>query len=225
MWSHWGVTLTPIPRPAGVVFDCDGLLVDTEPSWTIAEGAVLAKRGLPFGPAEKQIFIGRSMPDTVRLMVEMFDEPGTEDALAVELEEVVRETIGAHAVVMPGAVALVRAVAAHVPIAVASNSPRSVLEMSLSRAGLRDVFQIVVAADEVVNPKPAPDIYLTACAHLGVAPAACLAFEDTVTGLAAARAAGMTTIGIPSLTGTEFPADRVFPRLDDPALLALVEAW
>lgn len=208
-----------------MVFDCDGLLVDTEPSWTVAEGAVFAARGLPYGLTEKEIFIGRSMPDTVKLMVEMFDEPGAEAALSAELEEIVRRTIATQAEVMPGALAIVAAVSAHVPIAVASNSPRSVVEMSLTKAGLRDAFEIVVAADEVVNPKPAPDIYLTACAHLGVAPTASLAFEDTVTGLVSARAAGMTTIGIPTLRGIEFPADRVFARLDDPELLALVAAW
>ncbi len=214
-----------LPKPFGVVFDCDGLLVDTEPSWTVAETAVFAQRGLPYGSAEKEIFIGRSLTDTVVMMAEIFDEPGTESALALELLETVRRVIAAQAEAMPGAHAIVAAIGARVPIAVASNSPRSVVEVALDRAGLRSSFEVVVSVEDVVRPKPAPDLYATACARLGVATLGAIAFEDTVTGLASARSAGMTTIGVPSLTGIEFPADWVVPRLDDPSLMAWVRSW
>lgn len=214
-----------LPRPAGVVFDCDGLLVDTEPSWTVAETAVFAQRGLPYGPAEKEIFIGRSLADTVVLMARIFDEPGAEDALAVELLDTVRQVIAAQAEAMPGALEIVAAVGARVPMAVASNSPRPVVEVALARGGLRELFEVVVSVEDVAAPKPAPDLYATACARLGVTPMGSVAFEDTVTGLASARAAGMRTVGVPTLSGIEFPADWVVARLDDPALMEWVRSW
>lgn len=211
-------------RPAGIVFDCDGLLVDTEPCWTVAETAVFAARGLSYGPVEKARFIGKSVPDTVELMAAIFGEAGNEDAIRAELVGTVGDVIGSRAEPMPGALALVDALAGRLPIAVASNSPRPILDMALRRAGLTDVFGAVVAADEVEMPKPAADLYLAACAGLGVVAAASVAFEDTVTGVTAARAAGMLVVGIPSLDPTDFPADLVLPSLADPRLLAWAES-
>lgn len=211
-------------RPAGIVFDCDGLLVDTEPCWTVGESAVFAARGLPYGPREKARFIGLSVPATSALMAEIFDEPGNEDAITAHVLGMVGDVIATRAEPMPGAVDLVRALVGKLPIAVASNSPRRLVDLSLERAGLTGVPQAVVAADEVESGKPAPDLYLAACALLGVDPAASVAFEDTVTGLTSARAAGMTVVGVPSLEPDGFPADLVFGSLADPALLAWARA-
>lgn len=211
-------------RPDGVVFDCDGLLVDTEPCWTVAETAVFAARGLSYGPVEKARFIGKSVPDTIELMAAIFDETGNEEAIRVELVGAVGDVIASQAEPMPGALELVEALSGRLPIAVASNSPRAILDVALQRAGLTDAFGAVVAADEVVLPKPAADLYLAACAGLGVDAAASVAFEDTVTGVTAARAAGMLVVGIPSLDPTDFPSDLVLPSLTDPRLVAWAES-
>lgn len=208
-------------RPDGIVFDCDGLLVDTEPCWTVGETAVFAARGLPYGPAEKARFIGLSVPATSALMGQIFGEPGNDDAITEDVLRIVSEVIATQAEPMPGAVELVRTLAGRVPIAVASNSPRRLLDLSLERAGLTGVAGVVVAADEVAHGKPAPDLYLAACAGLGVDPSASVAFEDTVTGLTSARAAGMLVIGVPTMDGPGFTADLVFGSLADPAL----QAW
>nr|WP_300147315.1 HAD family phosphatase [Propionicimonas sp.] len=218
------LTLLANLRPTGIVFDCDGLLVDTEPCWTVGETAVFASRGLPYGPREKARFIGLSVPATSALMAEIFGEVGSEDAITEYVLGMVADVIAAQAEPMPGAVELVRALAGRVPIAVASNSPRRLVDLSLARAGLAGVPDAVVAADEVVHGKPAPDLYLTACARLGVDPSASVAFEDTITGLTSARAAGMTVIGVPSLEPDGFPADLVFGSLADPGLLAWARA-
>lgn len=210
--------------PAGIVFDCDGLLVDTEPCWTVGETAVFASRGLPYGPAEKARFIGLSVPATSALMAEIFGEQGNEDAITDYVLGMVAEVIAARAEPMPGAVELVRALAGRVPIAVASNSPRRLVDLSLERAGLTGIPDAVVAADEVAHGKPAPDLYLAACAKLGVDPFASVAFEDTITGVTSARAAGMTVIGVPSLDRDGFPADLVLESLGDPAVLAWARA-
>jgi HAD superfamily hydrolase (TIGR01509 family) len=207
-------------RPAGVVFDCDGLLVDTEPCWTVAESAVFAARGLPYGPAEKALFIGKSVPATVELMAGIFGETGNDDAIRAEVMRTVGDVIGGQAEPMPGAIELVRALTGRTPIGVASNSPRVILDIALERAGLTGAFGAVIAADEVPIPKPAPDLYLRACRLLGADPGASIAFEDTWTGAAAARAAGMRVVGVPSLQPEGFPADLVLASLTDPVLLA-----
>ncbi|MFT4110027.1 HAD family hydrolase [Propionicimonas sp.] len=207
-------------RPAGIVFDCDGLLMDTEPCWTVAETAVFAARGLPYGPDEKARFIGKSVPATVALMAAIFGEAGNEDAIEVEVLSTIEDVISREAQPMPGALDLVAALQGRLPIAVASNSPRAVLDAALARADLAGAFGAVIAADEVVVPKPGPDLYLTACARLGVSAPESLAFEDTTTGVAAARAAGMAVVGVPSLDPSGFPADIVLASLADPAVLA-----
>jgi HAD superfamily hydrolase (TIGR01509 family) len=106
------------------------------------------------------------------------------------------------------------------PIGVASNSPRMILDIALRRAGLTGVFGAVIAADEVPIPKPAPDLYLAACRLLDADPSASIAFEDTWTGAAAARAAGMRVVGVPSLDPDGFPAELVLETLADPRLIA-----
>lgn len=209
-----------LPRPAGVVFDCDGLLVDTEPCWTVAESAVFADRGLSYGPAEKARFIGKSVPATVELMAAIFGETGNDDAIRAEVLNTVRDVIGSQAEPMPGAIELVAMLSGRTPIGVASNSPRSVLDIALERAGLTGAFGSVIAADEVPVPKPAPDLYLAACRLLGVDPRASIAFEDTETGVASARAAGLLVVGVPSLEVEGFPADVVLASLTDPRLVA-----
>ncbi len=208
-----------LPRPAGVVFDCDGLLVDTEPCWTVAESAVFAARGLGYGPAEKAAFIGKSVGATVALMAERFGEVGNEEGIRDEVLSSIADAIGSQAEPMPGALELVEVLSARLPVAVASNSPRLVLDLALARAGLGGVFGAVVAADEVARPKPAPDLYLQACRLLGVAASQSIAFEDTGTGAAAASAAGLHVIGVPSPEALPFPADGTLASLADPALL------
>ncbi|HSK34924.1 MAG TPA: HAD family phosphatase [Propionicimonas sp.] len=213
-----------LQRPAAIVFDCDGLLVDTEPCWTVAESAVFAARGLPYGPAEKALFIGKSVPATVELMAGFFGEVGNDEAICAEVMSTVGDVIDGQAEPMPGALELVRALSGRMPIGVASNSPRRILDITLRRAGLTGVFGAVIAADEVPIPKPAPDLYLAACRLLDADPLASIAFEDTWTGAAAARAAGMRVVGVPSLDPDGFPAELVLETLADPRLLAWAQS-
>jgi HAD superfamily hydrolase (TIGR01509 family) len=106
----------------------------------------------------------------------------------------------------PGAVALVDGLlAAGIPIAVASNSPRAFLDRVLRSSGMAERFTVTVAGDEVPRPKPAPDIYLEACRRLGADPAASVGLEDSPTGAQAAKAAGLTVIGVPYLADMEIP--------------------
>ncbi len=211
--------------PRAVVFDCDGLLMDTESCWTVAEAELFARRGLRFGDEQKALLVGASVPAGAEAMAGAFGEPGTGPAIAVELLAMVTDVITDTAEPMPGAYALVEQVARAVPIAVASNSPRVLMDAALRRGGFGDAFPVSVAADEVEQPKPAPDLYRRACEALGVATEHALAFEDSMTGLRSARAAGLRLVGVPTLRHEEFPADHVVASLLDEELRAWIRRW
>jgi len=201
-----------------VVFDCDGLLVDTETCWTRAETTLFAEHGHSFGLEQKKIVIGGTLEAAGAAMADYFGRPGDGPVLAQRLHELVAIELAAGANALPGARDLVLSLRGRLPIAVASNSPRSFVETALGSAGLDDLFTHVLAAEDVTRPKPAPDLYLAACRALGADPARSIAFEDSRTGLASARAAGMHVVGVPSLPGVVLDADIIFTALTDPAL-------
>ncbi|GHF56639.1 haloacid dehalogenase [Streptomyces mashuensis] len=207
-----------------VVFDCDGLLVNTEDCWSVVEAAIFAEHGHPFGPDQKALVIGRTVEDAGQAMADHFGRPGAGAELAAELLARVRKELARGAAALPGAVELVRACRARVPVAVASNSPRELLDAALEAGGLTDLVTYSFAADEVRSPKPAPDLYLTACAALGAAPERSVAFEDSATGVAAARAAGLRVAVVPSLPGTDLDHDWLGTSLADPELAAWAAA-
>jgi HAD superfamily hydrolase (TIGR01509 family) len=137
----------------------------------------------------------------------MLDLPGEGRALMDELHALVMDELAGGVPPRPGALELLEAVrAAGVPAGLASNSPREFVDRALAAAGLgAERFGVVLAGDEVPAQKPAPDIYLAACAALGADPARAAALEDTATGVAAAAAAGMLVIGVPYFAGTPLP--------------------
>jgi HAD superfamily hydrolase (TIGR01509 family) len=151
----------------------------------------------------------------------MLDAPGEGQALMDELHELVMEEALQPVALRPGALHLIRALtAARVPMAIASNSPRSFLDRVLASAGLAELgvsWVTTIAGDEVAQPKPAPDIYLEACLRLDASPPECVALEDSAPGVAAGRAAGMLVIGVPYFADGELPeANLVATSLGDP---------
>jgi HAD superfamily hydrolase (TIGR01509 family) len=211
--------------PRAVVFDCDGLLVDTEPCSTVAETVLFARRGLPFGEAEKRLLIGRSILAAGEHLSAVFDEPGQGSEIAVELEALILEVIGTEARAQPGAHRVVELAAARVPVAVASNSSRALLEVALRRGGFEGRFAVSVAGDEIDNPKPAPDMYHYAASLLGAEPAECLAFEDSMTGVRSALSAGLRLVCVPSMTMPDPEGAWVVSTLDDSRLQAWIGTW
>ena len=211
-----------MPKPSAVIFDNDGLLLDTESVWTRGEQQLFARRGREFTLAHKQQLVGTSAEINGRLLARFLEEPGREAALIAELDDLVFAELELGVEPMVGAVELVRLVrAAEIPTAVVSNSPMRFVARTLELAGLADSFGVVVSGHEVPAPKPAPDAYLEAAARLGV-PAGpdVIVVEDSPTGVAAGRAAGMTVIGVPSLPGVELDeAHETFASLGDQALL------
>jgi HAD superfamily hydrolase (TIGR01509 family) len=193
----------PPPLPDAVVFDNDGLLLDTESVWTRAEEDLFELRGLEFTPADKLELVGTSAEIAGGILERRLGEPGRaaelieelNDLVVAELEHGVEAMIGAREI-------LDRLGGLGVPLGLVSNSPLRFVRRSIELAGFEGHFDVVLSAHEVAAPKPAPDPYLEACRRLGVkAGPSVIALEDSPTGVAAARAAGLTVIGIPSVEG------------------------
>jgi HAD superfamily hydrolase (TIGR01509 family) len=206
-------------RVSAIVFDCDGLLVDTEPAWTVGEAAVFAEHGFEFGPQQKKLLIGASISIAADVMANYFDEPGSGPALVDHLFDLVEAELRRGVSPMPGVVDLLDALGDRVPIAVASNSNTRFLTVSLGGSGLADRFAVTVGADDVEHHKPAPDLYLEAFRRLGADPVLGIALEDSQTGLMAARASGAFVLAVPSVPLADIDADFVVSSLDDPAVL------
>jgi HAD superfamily hydrolase (TIGR01509 family) len=189
--------------PTAVVFDNDGLLLDTESVWTRAERDLFARRGDEFTPADKRELVGTSAEVAGRVLEGRLGEPGRAAELIEELNELVIAELEHGVEAMVGARELLHALKERgTPIGLVSNSPIAFVRRSLEIAGFDVGFDVVVSAHETAAPKPAPDPYLEACRRLGVdAGPAVVALEDSPTGVAAARAAGLTVIGIPSVDG------------------------
>ena len=205
--------------PAAVLFDNDGLLLDTEVLWTRAEAALFEQHGLTFTIEHKRELIGTSGPTSEAIIERHLSRPGDGAALMAQLHEMVMVEAQRGVEPMPGAVELLDAL--DVPVGVASNSPRTFVERTLEVSGLRGRFGCVLSAQDVARPKPAPDLYVELARALGADPGACVALEDSPTGVAAARAAGAFVIGVPSLDGVVLDdADLVATSLADPRVLA-----
>src|SRR6185437_166138 len=214
--------MTPeLTKPLAVVFDNDGLLLDTEPCWTVAEEALFRAHGRVFDLDAKRALVGTSPKTSAPILERLLGQPGAGQALSDELYALAVTEIGNGATPRPGAIELVAALrSAGLPLAVASNSPRSHLLAGLRRVGIEKQFDVVLGVDDVANPKPSPDLYLQACRGLEVDPADAIALEDSLPGVGAAKAAGMWVIGIPSISGVVLDghADLVAGSLADAAV-------
>ena len=195
-----------MPLPDAVVFDNDGLLLDTESVWTRAEQDLFDRRGVEFTAEHKRELVGTSAEIAGGILERRLGEPGRAQELIEELNELVVAELEHGVEAMVGARELLHAAEAAWALRSASSPTRRSLfvRRSLEIVGLTDRFDVVLSAHEVAAPKPAPDPYLEACRRLGVeAGPAVVALEDSPTGVAAARAAGLTVIGVPSLDGVE----------------------
>ncbi len=212
--------------PVAVIFDNDGLTLDTELTYTRAEAALYQRYGTEFTLDHKREMLGTSGVKSGLAMERHLDQPGRATELHDELRELVHaELDGAAIEPMPGARELIAALRAHgVPLGLATNSGREFATRALRSAGVFECFNAVVSAEEVEHPKPAPDVYLEAAARLGADPAGCVALEDSATGVSAARAAGMTVVGVPSFPGLDLAAAHlVVPSLADARVWELLE--
>ena len=209
--------------PRAVVFDCDGLLIDSEVRWSVAERRVVEALGGEWTAELRERMVGGSGENTAREIAASVGLP--ESAAEGVLRDVytgylsVLDELGVDP--MPGAQSVVSAVAGRLPLAIASNTRETTVRATLAASGLPAVFDLVFTPDQGRRPKPHPDVYLAACEALGVAPADAVAFEDSPPGAAAARAAGMFVIAVPSEGIHELEADLVLGSLLDLDLAVL----
>ena len=210
-------------RWEGIIFDCDGVLLDTEECWTRAEEALFTSHGMGFTLEHKRSLLGVGGRAAGEQLERMLGLPGGADMLLAELHELTRWEFATTASATEGAIDLLRELTGEFRIGLASNTPWELVEVALSRAKVNtDSFGAIVCADEVLRPKPAPDLYEAACSQLDVAASRSLGLEDSPTGVSAAKAAGLAIVGVPSVPGVQLDADWIFPTLADPELYALL---
>lgn len=182
--------------PAAVVFDCDGVLVDSERLAWEAWRTVLGRHGVSVHDTDIQTLTGRTQNQVYDAFANEGALPPVEQVLEAVTEQTL-ERIRDHLEAFEDAPPTVDVLsAAGVPLAVASSSPRIRLDASLIKIGVDHAFPVTVAGDEVTRGKPAPDLYLAAAAGLGVDARDCVAVEDTGSGVASAQAAGMRVVAI-----------------------------
>jgi HAD superfamily hydrolase (TIGR01509 family) len=199
-----------------VIFDCDGTLVDSEPLARSAWEQALARYGYAPTDADMDASVGLPFARVHAYFAERTALPEA-DAFWLEYSAALFALIDGSLAPFDDAVGAARELRARgLAVAVASSSPRERLERTLGRAGLLDAFDVTVAGDEVARGKPAPDMFLVAAERLGVEPRDCVVVEDSPPGVAAGRAAGMVTLAICRVPGTEAAlaaADRVLAEL------------
>ena len=186
-------------RIAAVIFDLDGVLVDTGIWWDEVRQAFAAAHGRSWTVEDRAQVMGANSRQWSRTMRERLNLDGS-------AEEIERDVVGAMvsrwrtdpSPLIAGADDVVRRLAAEYPLAVASSAHRDVIDASLAFTALRSFFRVVVSSDEVAHGKPAPDVYLEAARRLDVQPGQCIVVEDSLNGVLSGRAAGMTVVLVPN---------------------------
>jgi HAD superfamily hydrolase (TIGR01509 family) len=219
MWrSHHGAaearaTLPPVQSPlvdslvlpgrfGAVLFDMDGLLIDSEPLWAEAEAELLERHGDHLTAEDRTATHGRAMADSAKVYAARL--PGTTAAeLEAELFELMRRRYQAGAPLHRGAGELVRGLVGKVRLGVATSTTAPLVEVALQGVGLLDAFEIVVSGADLGRGKPDPAVFIEGCRRLGTDPHHAVAFEDSPVGVMAAHAAGMYVVGVPDRPGVE----------------------
>jgi HAD superfamily hydrolase (TIGR01509 family) len=180
-----------------VVFDLDGVLVDSEPVWEQVRRQVVAEHGGHWAPDAQQRLMGMSTGEWARYLGEDLGVGLPPETIAALVIDRMKARYAEHVPFMPGAVDAVRRLAARWPLGLASSSPPVLIDAVLDGAGLRDCFAVTMSTEEVAHGKPAPDIYLAVTKRLGHRPERCAAVEDSANGLRSAAAAGLRVIAVP----------------------------
>jgi HAD superfamily hydrolase (TIGR01509 family) len=212
---------------AAIVFDMDGVLVDTEIWWDEVRRDFAAHRGRAWTTEDRAHVMGQNSAGWARVMRDRLDLDEPLEAIEAEVVDAMIARFDAHgAPLIDGAAPTVVRLAARFPLAIASSAHPRVIAAVLRTSGLGDSFRAVAASDEVAHGKPSPDVYLLAARRLGVAPEGCLVVEDSLNGVLAGRAAGMVVAlvpnaAVPPAPGAEAAAHVVLRRIDelDPAAI------
>lgn len=184
--------------PAAVVFDLDGVLIDSEQVWDAAREDLVRERGGTWNERATTDMMGMSSKEWSSYMRDRLGVPMTPAEINDDVVRRVASTYEHGLPLLPHALETVRELAARWPLGLASSSNRPIIDLVLEQAGVRACFAAVVSSEEVANGKPAPDVYLAAARELDVDPKDCAAIEDSTNGIKSAVAAGMRTIAVPN---------------------------
>jgi HAD superfamily hydrolase (TIGR01509 family) len=189
--------MTESGKLEAVLFDMDGVIVDSEPLWSEAEKQLLARRNLRYSPSLKSAMMGRDAKGAVANLIEHYSLAESVGELIEERNQIIAGFFEEHLQAIPGALELVRSVmAAGILTGLVSSSPKPLVELALKKLDAAVLFDLIVSGDQVIRGKPAADIYITAAEKLGVKPKYCLVIEDAPHGVAAAKGAGMCCLAI-----------------------------
>ncbi len=187
-----------------VVFDLDGVIVDSEQVWDEVRQAYTREVGGTFTDAATRAMMGMSSPEWSRYMSEALGVPGTPEEINAAIVDRMLQRYGEAPPLIPGAVDAVRRLSERWPLAIASSSNPELIEVVLRTARIDSLFKTAVSSEEVARGKPAPDVYLEAARRLGTDPGRCAAIEDSQAGIRSAKAADMFVVAVPNL---HFPPD------------------
>ncbi|HUZ80947.1 MAG TPA: HAD family phosphatase [Gaiellaceae bacterium] len=187
-----------------VVFDLDGVIVDSERVWDDVREEYTRETGGVYPESATRAMMGMSSVEWSRYMAEELRVPGSPEQISAAIVERMLARYGEQPPLIAGAADAVRRAAARWPLAIASSSNPELIEVVLRVAGLRELFPVTVSSQEVPRGKPSPDVYLEAARRLGVNPASCAAVEDSHNGIRSAKAAGMRVVAVPN---PHFPPD------------------
>jgi HAD superfamily hydrolase (TIGR01509 family) len=208
-----------------VVFDLDGVLIDSEQVWDDVRESLAQERGGRWHPGAQRDMMGMSSPEWSRYMHERIGLAESPEEINRIVVERMLERYAAGPPWLPGALEAVRRLAAELALGLASSSNRELIDRVLEAGGIADCFRATASSEEVAAGKPAPDVYLEVARRLGVDPAECAAVEDSHNGIRSAKAAGMRCVAIPN---AHFPpgeavaeADAVVGSLDELTLKVL----
>ena len=213
-----------------VIFDMDGVLIDSEPRWHVAEIEVFGSVGVPLTAQKCLETTGLRTDAMVDYWYERHPWSGqTKSDVGRRVQERVRDLVIAHGTAIEGALELLGALrASGVPLALCSSSPRFLIEATCEKLGILRNFVVLQSAEDCARGKPHPDPYLATAERLGVAPAGCVVIEDSINGMKSARAAGMKVVGVSTdaAARAEGLCDMVstsLVELEPSAVLALVQ--
>ena len=184
--------------PAAVIFDLDGVLIDSEPVWEEVRRQYVAGHGGRWLPDAQERLMGMSTAEWAAYLSRELGVDRPPEVVAAEVIELMAERYGERPPLLDGAVEAVERLAARWPLGLASSSPRRLIDLVLAVTGLAERFRASISTEEVERGKPAPDVYLQVAARLGVPPGECVAVEDSSNGVRSAVAAGMRVVAVPS---------------------------
>jgi HAD superfamily hydrolase (TIGR01509 family) len=206
-----------------VIFDLDGVIVDSEPVWEEVRRAYVAGHGGRWRPDSQRRLMGMSTGEWARYLSEELGVDRSPERVAEDVVTEMAERYLAHVPLIDGADRVVRRLAAEWPMGLASSSPPRLIETALAATGLSGAFQVTLSTEQVDRGKPAPDVYLTVARRLGADPARCVAVEDSSNGVRSAAAAGTRVVAVPHASYPLDPDARRQAALVLPAIGALTE--